>query len=82
MTTEEETIIFDALYLMEKHTRAMMALVKYSGSEEGLNAYKDGFYRPCVKLQMALGPEAIERGRRRYEDIQKQADEFFKTEKP
>ncbi len=81
MTSEEETIIYDALHSLTKHSKELCDLVNAmpegDAKKAAAKAYRDGVYAPAIKLQVILGEEAIARGKLRYEEREARAREFF-----
>jgi len=80
MTENEinEIIIYDALASIMDNSSILCAFINEHGTEKEKQAYKDGVYAPAIKLQCVLGSEAMERGKKRHEEIKRQAEEFFK----
>lgn len=54
-----------------------MELINRVGDDKK-KAFRDGVYAPAIKLQIALGEEAIERGKARYEKAEKELSDFLK----
>jgi len=77
MTELEETLVYDALAAITKHSGVLCELVKRAGADEQQEAYKAGVYAPAIKLQVILGPDALERGRLRHEKIAADCAAFF-----
>jgi pyrimidine deaminase RibD-like protein len=79
MTELEETLVYDALAAITKHSVVLCELVKRAGDEEQQEAYKAGVYAPAIKLQVILGQDALERGRKRHEKIAADCAKFFEN---
>jgi hypothetical protein len=77
MTELEETLVYDALAAITKHSAILCELVKRAGADEQQEAYKAGVYVPAIKLQVVLGTDALERGRIRHEKIAADCAAFF-----
>jgi len=56
--------------------------VNRCGGVKEHTAYKGGVYAPAVKLEVLLGPEALERGRKRHEKIAADCAVFFVKNTP
>lgn len=78
MTELEETLVYDALASIQENSAALCELAKNDDSRASIKAYQNGVYAPAIKLQAALGEEAVQRGKTRHERISKQCEEFFK----
>ncbi len=70
MNMDEEIIVYDAFRLIQTHSKLLNELVKKYGGNEHRKAYRDGIYRPAVKLGVALGRSALERGKERYKQFE------------
>ena len=82
MDPNDEILIYDALALMTENSEMLMNLVKlYGEGSAAEKAFVNGVYRPCVKLQMVLGDEALRRGRERHAKIDQECKEFFEKQK-
>jgi hypothetical protein len=81
MTTEEETIIYDALYAITTNAPALATLIKDFGSNEEAKAYRDGMYSSAIKLQVVLGTDGIARGKARYAQRDAECRAYFQTQK-
>lgn len=79
MNTLEETIVYDALALIEENSSALAALAN-AGNKADREAYC-AIYAAAIKLQAALGPDAIQRGKWRHEKIAEEAKSFFANTK-
>lgn len=79
MNTLEETIVYDALALIEESSIPLAALAN-KGSKADREAYR-AIYAAAIKLQAALGPDAIQRGEWRHEKISEEAKSFFANER-
>lgn len=78
-----EDMIYDAMISIYQNSGVIAALATRAGTDTEKEAYKRGMYAPCIKLQMILGPEAIERGRVRYAKLKADAEAYFASlEKP
>jgi hypothetical protein len=77
MTELEETLVYDALAAITKHSAVLCELVNRCGDDVQKEAYKGGVYVPAVKLQVLLGHDALERGRKRHEKIAADCAAFF-----
>lgn len=78
MTENEETIIYDTMRSIMDNAVIIAALVRADGSKAAKDAYQNGVYSPCIRLQTLLGTEAMERGRLRHERTAREAEEYFK----
>ena len=67
MTETEEILLYDAMVSIQKNAGKIMALANADGTSAARKAYKEGIYAPCIKIQMLLGHEAIERGKARHD---------------
>ena len=76
MTETEETLVYDAMIEIHEASTILAALVNL-GSAAARKAYKNGVYGPCVKLQLVLGQDALDRGKARHEKIKREADAYF-----
>lgn len=81
MTEAEETLVYDAMRAIQENSEIMAALANADGTPKAREAYKSGVYGPCVKLQVILGTEAMERGKARHEKIAKEAVAYFANDK-
>lgn len=77
MTETEETLVYDAMTSLHKASTVLAKLVNLDGTQAARNAYKSGVYGSCVKLQCALGQEALDRGKARHERIKRDAAVYF-----
>lgn len=77
MTETEETLVYDAMRAIQENSEIMAALANADGTPKARESYKSGVYAPCVKLQVLLGSEAMERGKARHEKIAKEAAAYF-----
>ncbi len=75
MNTLEETIVYDALALIEENSSALAALAN-TGTKADRDAYR-AIYAAAIKLQAALGPDAIQRGKWRHKKTSEEARSFF-----
>ena len=81
MTELEEVIIYDAMIAIQENASVIAALVNKVGTDSERNAYKEGMYDPCIKLQCILGKEAIDHGKARHEQMDKELEAFLKIYK-
>lgn len=79
MTEAEEILIYDAMAAIQRHSQALCDFINANGTSEIKEAYKSGVYAPCIKLQMLLTEEAMERGEARHERYRQQSEEYFRT---
>lgn len=77
MTETEETLVYDAMRAIQENSEIMAALANADGTPKAREAYKSGVYAPCVKLQVVLGSEAMERGKARHVKISEEAAAYF-----
>lgn len=49
----------------------------HHGTSEAKEAYKSGVYAPCIKLQIALGEDALARGKERRAELKAKSDAYF-----
>lgn len=75
MNELEETIIYDTMVAIQQNAEALHDLIKRHGSDKDALAYQDGVYDPCIKLQILLGSDAMERGQERHNNILKEVIE-------
>ncbi len=77
MTETEEALVYDAMSAMQENSETLAALANADGTPKAREAYKSGVYAPCVKLQILLGSEAMNRGKARHDKISNEAAAFF-----
>ena len=77
MTETEETLVYDAMRAIQENSEIMAALANADGTPKAREAYKSGVYAPCVKLQVVLGSEAMERGKARHDKLSEEAAAYF-----
>lgn len=81
MTEMEEGLIYDAMIAIQNHSKAIVNFINdhpdIMGAKECREAYKEGVYAPCIKLQCLLSEEAMERGKQRHAKIEKECKEYF-----
>ena len=82
MTTEEETLIYDAMREIQENSSILAALANRDGTHAAKEAYKNGVSGPCVKLQMLLSPEAMLSGGNRHDRIKAEAAAYCAAHKP
>lgn len=80
MDENDEILVYDAMAAIQKQAATLCELINRVGTDAEKKAYKEGVYVPCIKLQAALGEEAMNRGKARHERIDKEAKEFFATQ--
>ena len=64
-----EDIIYDAYVSILENSKRLCELVNKHGTDEDKKAYRNGVYATAIKLEVVLGTEGIERGKKRYEDL-------------
>ena len=77
MTQLEETLIYDALAEMRRNSVVLCELVNRYGGDAQKEAYVGGVYAPAMKLEVLLGQDALDRGRKRHEKIEADCAAFF-----
>jgi hypothetical protein len=77
VTQLEETLVYDALAAIRQHSVVLCELVNRCGDDAQKEAYKGGVYGPAVKLEVLLGQDALDRGRKRHEKIAADCAAFF-----
>ena len=65
----EETIVYDAMRSIMDNSKAICELVNQHGTEAQKKAYRDGVYSPAIKLQVILGTDGMERGKKRHDEM-------------
>lgn len=82
MTDQEEIIVYDALRSIMDNSVTLAAVVRADGSSGAAQAFKNGVYAPAVRLQILLGNEALERGRIRHEQMDRDAEQYCQQHIP
>jgi hypothetical protein len=73
MPPDQEELIYDALNALTNCSQTLCLLAYQHGTYKDRNAYQEGLYAAAVILQIALGDEALARGKARYEAREAQA---------
>lgn len=81
MTDIEETLVYDAMRAIHENAPDILTLVRAFGTKHATDAFREGVYVPCVKLQCALGEEALARGKARHEKIKSECAAYFAARK-
>lgn len=74
----DEIIIYDAMVLIRKNAKALKVLVDRCGTSSEKKAYSEGVYVPCIKLQLVLGADALDRGKKRHDKIAFEFADFLR----
>jgi hypothetical protein len=69
MNELEETIIYDAMQAIMDNSKVLCDLVNGRGTLDEKLAYRDGVYSPAIKLQVVLGTDGMELGKKRYDEM-------------
>jgi hypothetical protein len=78
---DNEILIYDALIAIMENARIIADVInavrKDAARRRAHKAYVDGVYSPAIKLQLALGPEAMARGKARHNKIREQSKAYL-----
>lgn len=77
MSENEEILVYDAMRSIQKGSAFFADLINRMGDPASREAYKTHIYAPCIRLQVALGEEAMARGEARHAEIKRKLDEFM-----
>lgn len=72
MNPDQEELIYDALNALTNCSQTLCLLAYQHGTYKDRNAYQEGVYAAAVILQIALGDEALARGKARYDATRKE----------
>jgi hypothetical protein len=78
MTEEEEVLVYDAMRQIQLNSGPLADLVNEHGSPDQKEAFRHGVYSPAIKLQVVLGAEAMERGKKRWAETEMKCEAFFR----
>ena len=78
LSENAEIIIYDALKIIEKQAKLLVEIINKHGTKKDKIEYKECVYAPAIKLQVVLGKAGLDRQKKRYAKIKKEANEFFK----
>ena len=79
MDETEKIIIYDAYSLIMENSELIASLIEEHGTDEHKKAYKNGIYRPAIKLQILLGNEGLKKGGERHKKTRDSLENFFKN---